>query len=472
MARKSKKTPSDEALQFGGKLPPQAVDVERYILGAILLDKEAVAVALEEMEEIYFYRDAHRQIFEAMLLLYRKNEPIDLITLTQELQKMEILEAVGGAHYLAELASAIPSAANIEYHIQIVKEKGQLRRLIRSCNDILKDAYDSQADVEGVMSKAQQEIFDLLKDQKKKTYQDINSVLNETFAEIERLHHLDHTGIIGVPSGYSDLDGMTAGFQKGDLIILAGRPSMGKTAFCLNLARNAAIEGGFGIGIFSLEMSAMQLVQRMLCAEAEIDSQRLRTGRLREDEWPKLSRKAGVLAESPIFIDDTAGLDVLKLSARARRMVLEQNVGCIIVDYMQLMEAPKGFDNRQQEISFISRSLKGLAKQLDVPVISLSQLSRAVESRPDKRPMLSDLRESGAIEQDADLVMFVYREEFYIKDHDDPRFAEVENMAEIIVGKHRNGAVGTVKLTFQKNFAKFLNYMSDDSAGFGQSVEF
>lgn len=472
MARKSKKTPSDEALQFGGKLPPQAVDVERYILGAILLDKEAVAVALEEMEEIFFYRDAHRQIFEAMLLLYRKNEPIDLITLTQELQKMEILEAVGGAHYLAELASAIPSAANIEYHIQIVKEKGQLRRLIRSCNDILKDAYDSQADVEGVMSKAQQEIFDLLKDQKQKTYQDINSVLNETFAEIERLHHLDHTGIIGVPSGYSDLDGMTAGFQKGDLIILAGRPSMGKTAFCLNLARNAAIEGGFGIGIFSLEMSAMQLVQRMLCAEAEIDSQRLRTGRLREDEWPKLSRKAGVLAESPIFIDDTAGLDVLKLSARARRMVLEQNVGCIIVDYMQLMEAPKGFDNRQQEISFISRSLKGLAKQLDVPVISLSQLSRAVESRPDKRPMLSDLRESGAIEQDADLVMFVYREEFYIKDHDDPRFAEVENMAEIIVGKHRNGAVGTVKLTFQKNFAKFLNYMSDDSAGFGQSVEF
>ncbi len=472
MARKSKKTPSDEALQFGGKLPPQAVDVERYILGAILLDKEAVAVALEEMEEIFFYRDAHRQIFEAMLLLYRKNEPIDLITLTEELQKMELLEAVGGAHYLAELASAIPSAANIEYHIQIVKEKGQLRRLIRSCNDILKDAYDSQADVEGVMSKAQQEIFDLLKDQKQKTYQDINSVLNETFAEIERLHHLDHTGIIGVPSGYSDLDGMTAGFQKGDLIILAGRPSMGKTAFCLNLARNAAIEGGFGIGIFSLEMSAMQLVQRMLCAEAEIDSQRLRTGRLREDEWPKLSRKAGVLAESPIFIDDTAGLDVLKLSARARRMVLEQNVGLIIVDYMQLMEAPKGFDNRQQEISFISRSLKGLAKQLDVPVISLSQLSRAVESRPDKRPMLSDLRESGAIEQDADLVMFVYREEFYIKDHDDPRFAEVENMAEIIIGKHRNGAVGTIKLTFQKNFAKFLNYMSDDSAGFGQSVEF
>lgn len=472
MARKSKKTPSDEALQFGGKLPPQAVDVERYILGAILLDKEAVAVALEEMEEVYFYRDAHRQIFEAMLLLYRKNEPIDLITLTQELQKMDILEAVGGAHYLAELASAIPSAANIEYHIQIVKEKGQLRRLIRSCNDILKDAYDSQADVEGVMSKAQQEIFDLLKDQKQKTYQDINTVLNETFAEIERLHHLDHTGIIGVPSGYSDLDGMTAGFQKGDLIILAGRPSMGKTAFCLNLARNAAVEGGFGIGIFSLEMSSMQLVQRLLCAEAEIDSQRLRTGRLREDEWPKLSRKAGMLAESPIFIDDTAGLDVLKLSARARRMVLEQNVGLIIVDYMQLMEAPKGFDNRQQEISFISRSLKGLAKQLDIPVISLSQLSRAVESRPDKRPMLSDLRESGAIEQDADLVMFVYREEFYIKDHDDPRFAEVENMAEIIVGKHRNGAVGTVKLTFQKNFAKFLNYMSDDTAGFGQSVEF
>lgn len=470
--RKSKKTKSDEDLLLGGRIPPQAVDVERYILGAILLDKEAVAIALEEIEETHFYRDAHRRIFNAMLSLYKRNEPIDLITLAEELQKLEALEEVGGAHYLAELASMVPSAANIEHHLKIVKEKGVLRRLIHACTDILREAYDSQSEVESVLSKAQQDIFDILKDQKQRTYQSINVVLNETFAEIERLHHLDHTGIIGVPSGYVDLDNLTAGFQKGDLIILAGRPSMGKTAFGLNIARNAAVEANVPIGVFSLEMSAMQLVQRLLCAESEIDSQRLRTGRLRENEWPKLSRFAGRLAESPIFIDDTAGLDILKLSARARRMSLEKDVGLIIVDYLQLMEAPKGFDNRQQEISYISRSLKALAKQLDVPVIALSQLSRAVEARPDKRPMLSDLRESGAIEQDADLVMFVYREEFYVKDHTDPRFAEVENKAEIIVGKHRNGAVGTVHLTFRKQFAKFENFASDDATPFEQSVSF
>lgn len=462
--RKPKKAKSDEVLAIGGRVPPQAVDVERYVLGALLLDKEAAAVAVESLDDTDLYRDSHRLIFNAMVSLYEKNEPIDMITLTEELQKQDALESSGGAHYLAELASMVPSAANIEYHLGIVKQKAVLRKLIHSCTDILKDAYDPQADVEGVLSKAQQNIFDILKNQKEKSYQGINTILNETFAEIERLHHLDHSGIIGVASGFKSMDNMTSGFQKSDLIILAGRPSMGKTAFCLNIARNAAVESKTGVGIFSMEMSDMQLVQRFLCCESQVDSQRLRTGHLRDNEWPKLSRCAGRLAEAPIFIDDTPGLDILKLSARARRMVLEKNIGMFIVDYMQLMEAPRGFDNRQQEISYISRSLKGLAKQLNVPIIALSQLSRAVEARPDKRPMLSDLRESGAIEQDADLVMFVYREEFYIKDHDDPKFAEVENKAEIIIGKHRNGPIGTVKLTFLKQFGKFADLAPEDNS--------
>ncbi len=472
-SKKSKKAKSDESLEIGGRVPPQAVDVERYVLGALLLDKEASAVALESLEDTDLYRDSHRLIFNAMVSLYQRNEPIDMITLTEELQKQEALEEIGGAHYLAELASLVPSSANIEYHITIVKQKAILRKLIHSCTDILKEAYDAQADVEGVLSQAQQNIFDILKNQKEKSYQGINTILNETFAEIERLHHLDHSGIIGVPSGFKTLDNMTAGFQKGDLIILAGRPSMGKTAFGLNIARNAAVDSGTGIGIFSLEMSDMQLVQRFLCMEAQVDSQRLRTGHLRDSEWPKLSRSAGRLAETQIFIDDTAGLDILKLSARARRMALERNVGIFVVDYMQLMEAPRGFDNRQQEISYISRSLKSLAKQLNVPIIALSQLSRAVEQRPDKRPMLSDLRESGAIEQDADLVMFVYREEFYTK-HDDPKFAEVENIAEIIIGKHRNGPIGTVKLTFLKQYGKFADLAKDDDSieSLEQTVEF
>ncbi len=466
--RQNKNKKSDESLGVGGRVPPQAVDVERYVLGALLLDQDACAIALESIDETDLYRDSHRQIFRAMFGLYQKNEPIDLITLTEELQRNNALESIGGAAYLAELASLVPSSANIEYHLQIVKEKAVLRKLIRACTDILSEAYDSQAEVESVLSKAQQDIFDLLKNQRDRSYRDIGNVLNETFTELERLHHLGHSGIIGVPSGYAQLDAMTSGFQKSDLIILAGRPSMGKTAFGLNIARNAAVEHGIGVGIFSLEMSDMQLVQRLLCCESMVDSQRLRTGHLRENEWPKLSRCAGRLAEAPIYIDDTAGLDIVKLSARARRMALERKLGLLIVDYMQLMDAPKGFDNRQQEISHISRSLKMLAKQLNVPIIALSQLSRAVENRPDKRPMLSDLRESGAIEQDADLVMFVYREEFYLKDHEDPKFKEVENMAEIIVGKHRNGPVGTVKLTFLKQYGKFSDAALEPDEGIFQ----
>jgi len=444
-----------------GRRPPQAVDVEKYVLCAMLIDREAVAITLENLETSDFYNNAHKIIYEAVISLYEKNEPIDIITLEQELRKKGDLEKIGGAYYLAELANLVPSSANVENHVKIVKEKAVLRNLITACTEILKESYEESDDAEQILSDAQQKIFEILQLQKQKGYEAIKSILNETFQELERLHHSDHTGVIGVPSGFAALDNITAGFQKSDLIIVAGRPSMGKTAFALNIARNAAVEYNIPVGFFSLEMSDQQLVQRLLCSEAMVDSQRLRTGRLREREWPKLSRFAGRLAEAPIYIDDTPGLDMIKLSARARRMALERNIGMIVVDYLQLMETHKRMDNRQQEIANISRSLKSLAKQLNIPIIALSQLSRAVEARPDKRPTLSDLRESGAIEQDADLVMFVFREEVYLR-HDDPKRKEVENLAEIIIGKHRNGPIGTVKLTFLKNYGRFSDLPKEE----------
>jgi len=456
MARKkSKKEVSDEILEQSGRIPPQDVEVERNVISAMLLDNEGVAVALEMLNATDFYKDKHRLIFDGMVSLYQKNDAVDIITLTEELRRTGDLEKIGGAGYLSELASLMPSSANIEYHMRIIRDKALLRKLIHACTNVLKEAYENREESEFVLSMAQQEIFEISKDQKQKSYESVDPILKKTLTEIERLHHLDHSGVIGVPSGFQSLDNITAGFQKGDLIIIAGRPSMGKTAFALNLARNAGVEYDIPVGFFSLEMSDMQLAQRLLCAEVMVDSQRLRTGRLREKEWPKLSRFVGKLAEAPLYIDDTPALDIIKLSARARRMCLERDIGMIIVDYMQLMEGPRGMDNRQQEIAFISRSLKTLAKQLNIPIIALSQLSRAVESRPDRRPNLSDLRESGAIEQDADVVMFVYREEVYLKDADEAKRKQVENIAEIIIGKHRNGPIGNVELTFLKQFGKF-----------------
>lgn len=460
MAKKKKQDIDVESfLTQEGRVQPQAVDVEKNILCAMLLDKEAVSISLEILEPRDFYKDSHKLIYEAIISLYQRNEPVDLITLEEELRKQGHLEAIGGAYYLAELANLLPSSANVETHIKIVKDKAMLRHLIKACTLILKEAYDETEEVENILGDAQQQIFDILKTQKQKSYEAIKPILNETFSELERLHHTQHTGVIGVPSGFASLDDITAGFQKADLIILAGRPSMGKTALALNIARNAAINSNIPVGFFSMEMSDQQLVQRLLCAEAMVDSQKLRTGKLRDKEWPKISGAAGVLAEAPIYIDDTPALDYVKLSARARRMALERNIGLIIIDYLQLMEAPsRRFDNRQQEIAYISRSLKGLAKQLNLPIIALSQLSRAVENRPDKRPNLADLRESGAIEQDADLVMFVYREEVYLnkeKDKDNEKLEKLRNVAEIIIGKHRNGPIGAVKLTFLKNYGKF-----------------
>jgi replicative DNA helicase len=461
MARSKRKNDlilSEDVLDKGMRVPPQALEVEKSVLGAMLLDKEAVGVALENIEETIFYREAHRKIFLAMVALYEKNEPIDVITLSDELKKRNELDDIGGTYYLTELASMVPSAANIEYHLNIIREKAILRQLIVVCSSIIKSAYEESEDAEKILDIAEGEVLGISQTTRQKSYESVKPLILESIKELERLHQTSREGIIGVPSGYRDLDNILAGFQKSDFIVLAGRPSMGKTAFALNLARNAAVDHNVAIGFFSLEMSNQQLVQRLLCAEAEVDAQRLRTGRLKESEWPKLSRRIGRLVEAPIFIDDTPALDIMKLRARARRMAAEKKVGMVIVDYMQLMEAPKGIESRQQEISYISRSLKTLAKELKIPVIALSQLSRAVEMREWKRPTLADLRESGAIEQDADVVMFVYRPELYnIPNFDDKDKTPTENIVELIVGKHRNGPTGSTKLIFMKNYGKFAD---------------
>ncbi len=461
MARGKKRedlvNPTD-IFEKGARVPPQAVDVEKTVLGAMLLDKEAVGIAIENIEDTVFYRDAHRKIYQAMLALYEKNEPVDVITLSDELKKRNELDDVGGTYYLTELAAMVPSSANIEYHLKIIRDKAVLRQLIVVSSSIIKSAYEEGEDAERILDTAEAEVLGVSQASRQKSYELIKPLIMETIHELEKLHQTSKEGITGVASGYRDLDNILAGFQKSDLIILAGRPSMGKTAFALNLARNAAVDHNVPIGFFSLEMSNQQLVQRLLCMESEVDSQRLRTGRLKESEWPKLSRRIGRLVEAPIYIDDTPSMNIMKLRARARRMVTEKKVGFIIVDYLQLMEGPKGIESRQQEISYISRSLKTLSKELQVPILALSQLSRAVEARTDRRPTLADLRESGAIEQDADVVMFVYRPEVYgIPNFDDDEKTPTENMVEIIIGKHRNGPIGSVKLVFLKNYGKFAD---------------
>ena len=461
MARSKRKNDlilSEDLLDKGMRVPPQALEVEKSVVGAMLLDKEAVGVALENIDETIFYREAHRKIFLAMVALYEKNEPIDVITLSDELKKRNELDDIGGTYYLTELASMVPSAANIEYHLNIIREKAILRQLIVVCSSIIKSAYEESEDAEKILDIAEGEVLGISQATRQKSYEWVKPLIMDSIKELERLHQTSREGIIGVPSGYRDLDNLLAGFQKSDFIVLAGRPSMGKTAFALNLARNAAVDHNVPVGFFSLEMSNQQLVQRLLCAEAEVDAQRLRTGRLKESEWPKLSRRIGRLVEAPIYIDDTPALDIMKLRARARRMATEKKIGMVVVDYMQLMDAPRGIESRQQEISYISRSLKTLAKELKIPVIALSQLSRAVEMREWKRPTLSDLRESGAIEQDADVVMFVYRPELYnIPNFDDQDKTPTENIVELIVGKHRNGPTGSTKLVFMKNFGKFAD---------------
>jgi len=437
-----------------GRVPPQAVDVEVAVLAAMLLEKDAIAKALEVLQGDVFYKPAHQSIFDAMVGLFERSEPVDLITLTEELRRSGVLEKIGGEYYLTELSGRVSSAANIEYHAHIVLEKALMRQLISASTEVVTRAYNETEDALGLLDEAEQKIFDISEQRMKKSFVTMNTAVHKTMDMLQSIHG-KHSGVTGVPAGFTDLDNLTGGFQNSDLIIVAGRPSQGKTAFVLSVARNASVLHNVPIGFFSLEMSAQQLVMRLMCAEARVDAHKVRTGRLPEDEWKKLSMSVGRLYKAKILIDDTPALSVLELRAKARRLKAEHNVGMIVVDYLQLMQGARNAQSREQEISGISRSLKALAKDLNIPVIALSQLNRAVEARSDKKPALADLRESGAIEQDADVVIFVHRPEMYGIEKDTETGDPTEGLAEIIIGKQRNGPTDTVRLQFIKSFARF-----------------
>jgi replicative DNA helicase len=442
------------------KLPPQNIEAEQSILGGILIENEAIDIVMEILREDDFYRDAHRRIFEAFVNLSERDEPADLITLTNELRKKNQLESVGGAAYLASLIDSVPTAANIGYYAKIVKEKSVLRKLISTSTQIITRSYEYLEDVESLLDQAEQEIFQITGNTVKPSFYPIKEVMKNSFKTIERLYGKKEL-ITGVPSGFSELDRLTAGFQPSDLIIVAARPSMGKTALCLNIAQYAALQKKIPVAIFSLEMSKEQLGIRMLCSEAFVEGTRLRTGFLNESDFPKLTLAAGSLSEAPIYIDDTAGITAHQLRAKARRLRAECELGMIIVDYLQLMRGSTKSENRQQEISEISRSLKALAKEFNIPVIAVSQLSRQTELRTGNRPQLSDLRESGAIEQDADLILFIYRDELYNRSEDNPN----RGKAEVIIGKQRNGPIGKVELAYLDKFTAFKD-LSRDTEGF------
>ncbi|SFT68795.1 replicative DNA helicase [Selenomonas sp. GACV-9] len=435
------------------RVPPQNIEAEQAVLGAMLIKKEAIIAVQEILLPDDFYREAHRIVYEAMLELSGNDEAVDLVTLTEQLRKSEKLEKIGGLPFITQLANAVPTAANVSYHAKIVKEKAELRNLINAATEIAGAAYEDTDNVENIMDEAEKKILAVANRQNGGAFESMKSIVMRTFERINVLYE-SKGGLTGISSGFKDLDTLTAGLQKSDLILVAARPSMGKTAFTLNIASYVGLHG-HSVAFFSLEMSKEQLMQRMLCSEGGIDASRLRTGQLDEGEWNHLVETADKLSRAPIYIDDTAGITVMDLRSKARRLKAEHGLDLIIIDYLQLMQGrpSKNSDNRQQEISEISRSLKALARELDVPVIALSQLSRSVESRQVKKPMLSDLRESGSLEQDADIVMFLYREDYYDKD------TENKNITEIIVAKHRNGPVDSISLFFQKEFTKFRDLL-------------
>ncbi|MEZ4600363.1 MAG: replicative DNA helicase [Syntrophotaleaceae bacterium] len=441
------------------RLPPQSLEGEMSVLGGILLENEALNKALEILRPDDFYRENHRKIFSALIELSEKGEPADLVTLTAALQKRGELEAVGGSVYLGNLVDYVPTAANIAYYCRLVKEKALARHIISVSTEIATRGYEG-GDVEQTLDWAEKSIFEISSMKSRPSYFSTREIMKETFKNIEKLFERKEL-VTGVPTGFIDLDNMTAGLQPSDLIIIAGRPSMGKTAFILNIVEHAGVfaDPAVPVLVFSLEMSKEQLVQRMLCSVSRVDASRLRTGNLVDSDWGKLTNGASLLSEAPIYIDDTPGITVLELRAKARRLKAERDLGLVVVDYLQLMQGHNA-ESRQQEISEISRSLKALAKELNVPVIALSQLNRSLENRTDKRPIMADLRESGAIEQDADVIMFIYREAVYCDDcRSRERTCEKghEKDAEIIVGKQRNGPIGTVHLTFQGQFTRFEN---------------
>ncbi|NLY62201.1 MAG: replicative DNA helicase [Clostridiales bacterium] len=433
------------------RMPPHNMEAEQSVLGCMLLDKESVATATDFLDSDDFYADAHKEIFDSMVEIYDRGEPVDLVTVTEQLRQRGTLEAVGGVVYLSDLSMTVPSTANIKYYVDIVEEKAILRRLIAACNDIIKQSYEAREEIDLIIDHAEKSIFEITQRNTVSDFEPIKTVLLDTYAKIEEMSK-NKGKIIGVPTGFHDFDQKTSGLQPSDFVLIAARPSMGKTSFVLNVAQYAAIRANVPVAIFSLEMSKEQLVQRMLSAEANVELQKIRTGDLSEEEWIKLVEAAGPLSQAPIYIDDTPGISVMEMRSKARRLKLEKGLGMIVIDYLQLMSGRGRAENRQQEISEISRSLKALARELSVPVVTLSQLSRAPEARTDHRPMLSDLRESGAIEQDADLVAFLYRDEYYNPD------TEKKNIAEVIIAKQRNGPTGTVELVWLGQYTKFANY--------------
>ena len=434
------------------KVPPQNLEAEQSILGGILLENSSINGAQEIISKDDFYSEAHRKIFATITELYDKNEPVDLITLSNALKDKSMLDSVGGTSYLASLVDNVPSAANVANYAKIVKEKAILRGLIGSATDIINSCYATGSDVDEVLDKAEHSIFEISENKVRPSFYPIRDIVKDSFRAIEDLYTRKEL-ITGVPTGFEKIDDLTSGLQKSDLIIIAGRPSMGKTSLALNIAQFAALEGQTPVAIFSLEMSKEQLAFRLLASEAKVDSQRLRKGFLGETDWPKLTTAAGRLSEAPLYIDDTPAITVLEMKAKSRRLKADAGLGLIVVDYIQLMRAGGYRDNREQEISEISRSLKALAKELKVPVIALSQLNRKVEDRPNRRPQMADLRESGAIEQDADVIAFIYRDEVYNRSEDNTE----KGLAEIIIAKQRNGPTGIVKLAFLEKFTSFEN---------------
>jgi len=430
------------------KIPPQNLEAEQSVLGSILLEPEALSRVLEVMTGDDFYREAHRKIFSSMLDLYKKGTPVDLITLMEILQNKGQLEDIGGASYLTSLTDAIPSAIHVDVYARIIREKSILRRLINRATEIASKGYGFSGDAEDLLDEAEKSIFEISEDKINPLVYPISDIVKESIGTLEHLYDRKES-VTGVPSGFTRLDKLTSGFQNSDLVIIAGRPSMGKTALALNIARNAAVDHEVPVVIFSLEMSRQQLAIRMICSEARVDSNKVRTGFIGEREWAKITAAAGVLSDAPIYIDDSPTMSVLQMRAKARRLKSEKGLGLVLIDYLQLMKGREGSERREQEISEISRSLKALAKELNLPVIALSQLNRRPEGRDDKKPVLADLRESGAIEQDADVICFIFREEMYEEN------SKQKGIAEILLRKHRNGPTGSVSLAFRDEYTRF-----------------
>ena len=441
----------------GAKIQPQAKELEEVVLGAMMVEKSAVNAVIDVLQPESFYVEAYGEVFRAIQTLFNNSEPIDLLTVTEQLRKEGKLDMLGGSHRVASLTSRVASSANVEFHARIIAQKHIQRELIRVSNAIIEKAYDETSDVFDLLDEAESKLFEVAEGNIRKSYESMSTVMRHALDDIEAARN-NEDGVSGVPSGFHDLDKITGGWQRSDMIVLAARPGMGKTAFVLSMARNMAVDHDIPVAVFSLEMSAVQLVQRLISSETEINSDKFRKGNLEEHEYQQLHSRCGKLSKAPLFIDDTPGLNIFELRAKCRRLKAQHGIDMVIIDYLQLMSAGSDKGNREQEISSISRSIKGIAKELDVPIIALSQLSRNVETRGgDKRPLLSDLRESGAIEQDADIVAFIYRAEYYgITEH--PDGIDTAGLGELILAKHRHGALDTIKMKFVKNLAKFANY--------------